>query len=59
MADGNPVLEARGVVKHFGAVTALHGVDMALYRGEIAALVGDNGAGKSTLLKILSGVHGP
>jgi ABC-type sugar transport system ATPase subunit len=32
---------------------------MALYRGEIAALVGDNGAGKSTLLKILSGVHGP
>jgi ABC-type sugar transport system ATPase subunit len=59
MADGNPVLEARGVVKHFGAVTALRGVDMALYRGEIAALVGDNGAGKSTLLKILSGVHGP
>ena len=59
MADGNPVLEACGVVKHFGAVTALRGVDMALYRGEIAALVGDNGAGKSTLLKILSGVHGP
>lgn len=53
------VLEARGVVKHFGGVTALRGVDLALYRGEIVALVGDNGAGKSTFVKVLSGVHEP
>jgi ABC-type sugar transport system ATPase subunit len=59
MTDDTPVLEARGVVKHFGGITALRGVDMALYRGEIVALVGDNGAGKSTLLKILSGVYVP
>ena len=59
MTDDTPVLEARGVVKHFGGITALRGVDMALYRGEIVALVGDNGAGKSTLLKILSGVYLP
>lgn len=53
-----PVLEATGIVKHFGGVTALAGVDIALHRSEIVALVGDNGAGKSTLVKILSGVHG-
>jgi len=51
-----PVLEARGIVKHFGGLTALGGVDISLCRGEIAGLVGDNGAGKSTLVKILSGV---
>jgi D-xylose transport system ATP-binding protein len=52
-----PVLEAKGIVKHFGGVTALAGVDVALFRSEIVALVGDNGAGKSTLVGILSGVH--
>ena len=57
MADNGPVLEARGIVKRFGGVTALRGVDMSLSRGEIVALVGDNGAGKSTLVKILCGVH--
>jgi ABC-type sugar transport system ATPase subunit len=55
----SPVLEAKGIVKHFGGVTALTGVDVALHRSEIVALVGDNGAGKSTLVKILSGVHPP
>ena len=54
-----PVLEARGIVKHFGGVTALSGVDLTLFTSEIVALVGDNGAGKSTFVKILSGVHGP
>lgn len=55
----SPVLEARQIAKHFGGVTALTGVDIALNRSEIVALVGDNGAGKSTLVKILSGVHLP
>jgi ABC-type sugar transport system ATPase subunit len=54
-----PVLEAKGIVKHFGGVTALSGVDLTLFTSEIVALVGDNGAGKSTFVKILSGVHGP
>ncbi len=57
MADNGVVLEARGIAKRFGGVTALRGIDVALRRGEIAALVGDNGAGKSTFVKILSGVH--
>ena len=55
--DAQPVLEARGIVKRFGGVLALRGVDASLNRGEIVALVGDNGAGKSTLVKILCGVH--
>ncbi len=56
---GKPILAARGIVKRFGGITALRGVDVSLYAGEIAALVGDNGAGKSTFVKILSGVHPP
>jgi len=52
---GQPVLEARGVSKAYGAVRALHSVDFQLYAGEVVAIVGDNGAGKSTFIKILSG----
>lgn len=52
-----PVLRATGVSKHFGPVVALNDVEIEVYPGEIAGLVGDNGAGKSTLIKILSGVH--
>ena len=54
-----PVLEARGIAKRYGSVTALEGVDFEVYSGEICALIGDNGAGKSTLVKILSGAVRP
>ncbi len=54
-----PVVEARGVSKHFGHVYALRGVDLRLMPGEVLGIVGDNGAGKSTLMKILSGLHPP
>src|SRR6476469_3276617 len=52
-------LELRGIAKRFGHVTALDGVDLSAYAGQILAVVGDNGAGKSTLIKIISGVHRP
>ena len=58
MSDGraDPVLEARHISRHFGAVVALADASLALQRHEVLGLVGDNGAGKSTLLKILSGI---
>jgi simple sugar transport system ATP-binding protein len=54
-----PLLEARGLTKHYGSVQALDGVSFTAYPGEVVALIGDNGAGKSTLVKTLSGVIRP
>ena len=57
--EPEPILEAHGLVKHYGQVVALDGVDFDLYPGEILAIIGDNGAGKSTLIKALSGALQP
>jgi len=59
MSAPEPVLQARGLVKRFGQVTALSGADFELYKGEVLAVIGDNGAGKSTLIKTLSGALQP
>jgi len=53
------VLEAKGLVKRYGHLTALDGMDFELRDREILAIVGDNGAGKSTLIKTLSGAVAP
>lgn len=54
-----PLIRVENLVKTFGNFTALNGVNLEVYAGEVNALLGDNGAGKSTLIKILSGVHQP
>jgi D-xylose transport system ATP-binding protein len=56
MADA-PLLELKGVTKHFGPVQALTDVDFETKVGEVMALVGDNGAGKSTLIKGIAGIY--
>jgi simple sugar transport system ATP-binding protein len=58
-AGGSDFLRVEGVVKNFGAVSVLKGVDMHVKRGEVLGLIGDNGAGKSTLLKTITGFHRP
>jgi fructose transport system ATP-binding protein len=58
-SSAQPILEATGLVKLFGRVVGLRGVDLRLYPGEILAVIGDNGAGKSTLIKCLSGAMIP
>jgi D-xylose transport system ATP-binding protein len=54
-----PLLQVRGIVKNFGAVEALRGVDFEAEVGQVTALLGDNGAGKSTLIKCIAGTHVP
>src|SRR5574342_226494 len=51
-----PVVEVRGLVKRYGEVVALAGVDLAVRAGEIFALLGPNGAGKTTLISIVAGL---
>jgi simple sugar transport system ATP-binding protein len=55
----SPLLELRGVTKHYGRMKALTEVDFSVGRAEIVGLLGDNGAGKSTLVKVMSGVVTP
>jgi D-xylose transport system ATP-binding protein len=57
LAPDAPLLELRGISKHFGSVQALTEVDFDVRSGEVMALVGDNGAGKSTLIKCVAGIH--
>ncbi|HJU15210.1 MAG TPA: sn-glycerol-3-phosphate ABC transporter ATP-binding protein UgpC [Stellaceae bacterium] len=52
-------LELRGLAKSFGAVAALHGIDLAVGDGEMVVVVGASGCGKSTLLRLVAGLEQP
>jgi polar amino acid transport system ATP-binding protein len=54
-----PVVVARGLVKRWGAVVGLDGVDLDVRRGEVVTIVGPSGSGKSTLLRCLNGLEVP
>ncbi|MBU6486677.1 MAG: ATP-binding cassette domain-containing protein [Burkholderiales bacterium] len=54
-----PLLQLRGIEKHFGPVQAVAGVDLDIPAGQVTAIVGDNGAGKSVLIKCIAGIHTP
>jgi ABC-2 type transport system ATP-binding protein len=50
----SPAIEVREIVKHFGSVRALDGVDLTAGQGEVLGLLGPNGAGKTTLVRVLT-----
>ena len=54
-----PVLEVHGLVKAYGGVRAIDGLDFAVEAGELHCIIGPNGAGKSTLFKLLIGTERP
>lgn len=56
---GTIILETRALMKTYGGVAALQGVDFALKTGELHCIIGPNGAGKSTLFKLLMGIERP
>ena len=56
---GTPLVKLINVGKRYGAVIALHDINLEVGGGEVTCVLGDNGAGKSTLIKIIAGLHQP
>ncbi|MQA60076.1 MAG: ATP-binding cassette domain-containing protein [Actinophytocola sp.] len=57
--DARPALEIKGLIKKFGATTAVDGIDLHMPRGQLLALLGPNGAGKTTTVEICEGLRRP
>ena len=58
-ASTNPVLQAQGLVREYGSVIAVNGIDLSLARGDFLTIFGPNGAGKTSLLALLAGALRP
>lgn len=58
-ADKKPLIEFRGVSKHFGSLTAIDDVSFSIYEREFFALLGPSGCGKTTLMRMLGGFETP
>jgi branched-chain amino acid transport system ATP-binding protein len=54
-----PLLSVKGLEVGYGAIAALHGIDLEVHKGEIVTLIGANGAGKTTTLRTISGLLKP
>lgn len=54
-----PLLEARGLVRRFGGLTAVAGIDLSIAEGELVSVIGPNGAGKTTAFNLISGLDRP
>jgi ABC-type multidrug transport system ATPase subunit len=54
-----PLLEIRGLTKHYGAIQALRGIDLSIREGTVYGFIGPNGAGKTTTIRILAGLVAP
>ncbi len=59
MLAGSYIIEARGLVKRYGATTAVDGVDVSVRQNEIFGILGPNGAGKTTTLEMIEGLRDP
>jgi ABC-2 type transport system ATP-binding protein len=55
----DPVIEIKGLTKHFGNIKAVENLDLTIYRGEMFSLVGPDGAGKTTTIRMLCGIVTP
>jgi len=58
-ASAEAALQIDGLAKHFGGLKALDGVDMAVRRGTVHALIGPNGSGKTTFINVVTGLYRP
>lgn len=56
---GPYIIEARGLVKRYGSMTAVDGVDLSVRQNEIFGILGPNGAGKTTTLEMIEGLRDP